>query len=228
MKKIDAIGTVEYTAESKALIDAARSAYDALTAEQKGLVSNYNVLTEAEKTYKNIFDNCAAIIGDKYYLNLIDAYQDAKAGAIIKLNKDADIHDKDKNYIKVKKNITYDLNGHTLILNPEYQVIIAVEGAIITITNNVPATGGIKGQCGVDYKSGSYLLLKDCRFQVRAEMIKMTTHLHHVAEGYIVKDINKGNIDENGFVCIVREITGQDYADEVIEKIDAIGTVEYI
>ena len=45
--KINAIGTV--TLDSKAAIEAARAAYDALTADQKALVSNYNVLTAAEE-----------------------------------------------------------------------------------------------------------------------------------------------------------------------------------
>jgi len=49
--KITAIGTVTYTPESKALIDAARTAYDALTAAQKALVTNYSTLTDAETTY---------------------------------------------------------------------------------------------------------------------------------------------------------------------------------
>lgn len=49
--KITAIGTVTYTDESKALIDAARTAYDALTNAQKTLVTNYDVLTTAETTY---------------------------------------------------------------------------------------------------------------------------------------------------------------------------------
>ena len=44
--KIDAIG--EVTGESKALITAAREAYDALTAGQKTLVTNYAALFEAE------------------------------------------------------------------------------------------------------------------------------------------------------------------------------------
>jgi hypothetical protein len=48
---IDAIGEVEYTAESKAKIDAARDAYDALTDAQKDLVSNYSTLTAAEDAY---------------------------------------------------------------------------------------------------------------------------------------------------------------------------------
>ena len=48
---ITAIGTVTYTPESKALIDAARTAYDALTAAQKALVTNLSTLTDAEATY---------------------------------------------------------------------------------------------------------------------------------------------------------------------------------
>ena len=52
--KIIAIGEVAYTAESKALIDAARNAYNALTADQKALVTNIEVLTVAERTYGNL------------------------------------------------------------------------------------------------------------------------------------------------------------------------------
>ena len=52
--KINAIGTVEYTAESKALIDAARTAYDALTAAQQALVTNYPTLTAAEAKYAEL------------------------------------------------------------------------------------------------------------------------------------------------------------------------------
>ncbi len=46
-----AIGEVEYTAECKALIDAARSAYSVLTEKQRELVTNYNTLVEAEARY---------------------------------------------------------------------------------------------------------------------------------------------------------------------------------
>ena len=51
---IEAIGDVEYTPESKALIDAARNAYSELTEDQKALVTNYEVLTTAETTYANL------------------------------------------------------------------------------------------------------------------------------------------------------------------------------
>jgi len=52
--KINAIGTVEYTPECKALIDAVRTAYDALTDAQKALVTNYPTLTAAEAKYAEL------------------------------------------------------------------------------------------------------------------------------------------------------------------------------
>ena len=51
-RKICAIGTV--TLDSKPTIDAARSAYDALTAEEKALIRNYQTLTDAEATYASL------------------------------------------------------------------------------------------------------------------------------------------------------------------------------
>ena len=58
--KIDAIGTVELTDACKAKIDAARKAYDALTAEEKAKVRNANVLTAAEEQYAKLLDDKAA------------------------------------------------------------------------------------------------------------------------------------------------------------------------
>ena len=52
--KITAIGEVEYTAESKAMIDDARGAYNALTESQKELVENYATLTAAETRYAEL------------------------------------------------------------------------------------------------------------------------------------------------------------------------------
>ena len=50
--QISAIGDVAYTSESKALIDAARTAYDALSAGQKTQVANYGTLLTAETAYQ--------------------------------------------------------------------------------------------------------------------------------------------------------------------------------
>ena len=66
--KIAAIGKVAYTAQSKALIDQARAAYNALTNAQKALVSNYSVLTAAESNYQQLkaqADN--AVVKGKVY-----------------------------------------------------------------------------------------------------------------------------------------------------------------
>ena len=52
--RIDAIGTVGLTVNSKALIDLARESYDGLTTDQKALVSNYDVLTAAEVRYADL------------------------------------------------------------------------------------------------------------------------------------------------------------------------------
>ena len=51
-EKIAAIGTV--TKDSKTAIESARAAYDALTAEQKALVTNYETLTAAEKALADL------------------------------------------------------------------------------------------------------------------------------------------------------------------------------
>ena len=48
---INAIGAVQYSDESRTLIDEAQAAYDALTDEQKALVVNYNVLSAAQDMY---------------------------------------------------------------------------------------------------------------------------------------------------------------------------------
>ena len=67
---INGIGTV--TLKSKRVIDAARKAYDKLTAAQQAMVSNYAALTAAEATY-------AKLVQDK-------ADQDAADAAIAKIN----------------------------------------------------------------------------------------------------------------------------------------------
>lgn len=54
MKKIDAIGTVEYTPECKALIDEAKAYFDALSDEQKAAVDNKDVLFKAVDDYAKV------------------------------------------------------------------------------------------------------------------------------------------------------------------------------
>ena len=51
---INAIGKVKKTNDCENKIVSARAAYDALTDEQKALVTNYTVLTKAESAYKTL------------------------------------------------------------------------------------------------------------------------------------------------------------------------------
>ena len=63
-EKIDAIGVVEYTDASKALIDAARAAYNALTADQKALVTKLAILEAAEQAYEDLKAEATEAIDD--------------------------------------------------------------------------------------------------------------------------------------------------------------------
>lgn len=56
MEKINDIGNVQYSEESKDLIDQAREAYEALSEDQKELIKkvNYNELTHDEEVYNNV------------------------------------------------------------------------------------------------------------------------------------------------------------------------------
>ena len=85
--KINAIGTVAYTEASKSLIDTARTAYDALTNDQKTLVTNYETLTTAESSYselKTVADNQAAAADVIAKINAIGtvAYTEASKSLI--------------------------------------------------------------------------------------------------------------------------------------------------
>ena len=61
---IDAIGEVEYTDDSKELIDAARNAYDALEDAQKAYVTKLDVLEAAEDAYEAL--KPTEPVGSKY------------------------------------------------------------------------------------------------------------------------------------------------------------------
>jgi hypothetical protein len=71
--KINAIGKVEYTDACKAKIDDASNAYNALTADQKALVSNLDVLTTAEQTYDNLKAAAEKLAADKAKADVVIA-----------------------------------------------------------------------------------------------------------------------------------------------------------
>jgi len=67
--KITAIGNVEYTDACKSKIDDASTAYDALTDDQKALVTNLDVLTTARQTYETLKAAAEKLAADKSKAN---------------------------------------------------------------------------------------------------------------------------------------------------------------
>ena len=71
--KITAIGKVEYTDACKGKIDAANKAYNVLTADQKALVTNLEVLTKAQQTYDNLKAAAEKLAADKAKADVVIA-----------------------------------------------------------------------------------------------------------------------------------------------------------
>ena len=71
IEKIDVIGKVEYTDACKDKIDAASTAYNALTDDQKALVSNLDVLTTAKQTYEALKAAAEKLAADKAAANKV-------------------------------------------------------------------------------------------------------------------------------------------------------------
>ena len=85
--KINAIGTVEYTDACKGKIDEASTAYDALTDDQKALVTNLDVLTTAQQTYDDLKVASEKLAADKA---LFDKYKSEVKAIIEALVKEDD------------------------------------------------------------------------------------------------------------------------------------------
>ena len=179
---IDAISD-PVTLASKPDINTARALYNGLSDNQKSLVSNYDKLTDAEAAYADILANCEATIGNVYYLTLADAYEAMGEGATITINKDYSISGRGTPYINVTKDMTIDLDGHTLTIGNG--VIWVTEGAVLSVVNSKPATGGIIGGCAADPSTDSYILLYDCRLALNAETVKQYSIINRIAKGYL-------------------------------------------
>lgn len=85
--KINAIGKVEYTDVCKGKIDDASNAYDALTDDQKALVTNLDVLTTAKQNYENLKTAAEKLAADKA---LFDKYKSEVKTIIEALVKEDD------------------------------------------------------------------------------------------------------------------------------------------
>ena len=129
IEQINAIGTV--TLESKNAIEAARAAYDALTADQKALVTNYETLTAAETSLKALQDAADKAAADQAAANAVIE----KITAIGTVTLDS------KNAIEAART-TYDaLTAEQRILVTNYSVLTAAEKTLSSLISGNPQTG---------------------------------------------------------------------------------------
>ena len=127
IEKIDAIGTV--TLDSKAAIEAARTAYDALTEEQKALVTNDDVLTAAEATLKALEEAAAKAAADQAAADAVIE----KIDAIGTVSKDS------KAAIKAARAAYDALTADQKALVTNYSTLTAAEETLSALLN--PITG---------------------------------------------------------------------------------------
>ena len=128
---IKAIGTVQYTSASKKLIDAARKAYDALSANDKNFVSNYNVLTAAEKRYAQL---------------------QAQQPVDISKAKVASISNQTFSGKEKKPSVKVTYNGKTLVKAKDYKVAYSSNKNIGTAKVTITGIGSYKGKVTKTFK----------------------------------------------------------------------------
>jgi 3',5'-cyclic AMP phosphodiesterase CpdA len=115
---IDSIGTV--TLDSKTAIEAARTAYDALTDEQKVLVANYEILTAAEASLKAVQDAADKAAADKAAADAVTE----KIAAIGTVTKDS------KAAIEATRAAYDTLSDEQKALVTNYETLTAAEASL--------------------------------------------------------------------------------------------------
>ena len=128
-EQISAIGSV--TLESKSVIEAARAAYDALTAEQKALVINLETLTAAETALKAAADKA---IADQAAADAVAA-KIASIGTVTQDSKAA---------IEAARTAYDTLNAEQKLLVSNYETLTAAEKALADL--NEASNPGVSGK----------------------------------------------------------------------------------
>ena len=147
---INSIGTVDASAASKAKIEAARAAYNKLTAAQKALVTNAHVLTAAEEKYQQITTNKPPVTTEEK----IDISKAAVAAI------PAQIYNNGKE-ITPALSVTY--GGKKLVKDADYKLAYANNKNIGTATVTITGIGKYEKSMTRNFtitvkKNGTYLV----------------------------------------------------------------------
>ena len=155
---------------------------------------------------------------DATYETMLEAYEACAENGVIQLLTDVDISNLGYDvYINLQKDLTIDLNGHTLTFNymPSSSQIV-LDKCVLTLENSVPATGGVKGMVNIA-DDDTYIVIKNCRLIFDKAMLEASSDVNRIAPGFTIEEI-----DENGFLSLVRPMTKQETIDRVEELIDEI------
>ena len=223
--KITAIGKVEYTDACKGMIDEANKAYNALTADQKALVTNLDVLTNAQQTYDNLKAAAEKLAADKAKADAVIAkitaigkveYTDACKGMIDEANKAYNALTADQKALVTNLDVltnaqqTYDnLKAAAEKLAVDKTKADAVI-AKITAIGEVEYTDACKGK--IDAANKAYNALT-------ADQKALVTNLEILTKAQQTYETLKAAAEKLA--------ADKAKADVVIAKITAIGKVEY-
>ena len=209
-QKINAIGKVEYTDACKAKIDEARNTYNALTATQKALVTNYAVLTEAETKYaemKALHEAIDAInaIGAVGFTTECKAKIDAARAAYDALS------DAQKAQIANYKTLT-SAEAEYAKLKAAADLAAADQAAADAVTSKIGAIGTVV------YTDACKAKIDEARDAYNALSYKQKA---------LVTNIALLTAAEAKYAALKKAADDKAAADAVTAKISAIGTVEH-
>ena len=222
---IEAIGEVEYTDESKNKIDAAETAYDALTDAQKALVTNYETLTAARNRYAELKAAAEQAAADREAADAVEAKIDA-IGSV-------EYTDACKAKIDEARD-TYDaLTDAQKALVENYDELEGAEAAYAYLKAEAEATqadhtaaAAVKEKI-YDIGTVEYTEASKTKIDAAREAYNALTD----AQKALVTNYETLTAAEASYAALKaaadQAAADQAAADEVIEKINAIGTVEY-
>lgn len=211
--EINAIGTVEYTKESKAKIEAARASYEKLTADQKALVSetDVNTLNAAESSYEKLEADhkAAAEVVEK-----INAIQTVDKNSGTKIDEAR----------KAYKNLTPDQKA--LITEEQYKVLTDAESAYAKIVADYRAANVVVGKIAaigtVEYTQESKKKIDEAREAYK----NLTPDQQNIilTEG---SSTYKALTDAEAKYAELKAADDAEKAAAAVDKIEAIKKVEY-
>ena len=222
---IEAIGEVEYTDESKNKIDAAETAYDALTDAQKALVTNYETLTAARNRYAELKAAAEQAAADREAADAVEAKIDA-IGSV-------EYTDACKAKIDEARD-TYDaLTDAQKALVENYDELEGAEAAYAYLKAEAEATqadhtaaAAVKEKI---YDIGTVEYTEACK--VKIDEARDAYDALTDTQKALVTNYETLTAAEASYAALKaaadQAAADQAAADEVIEKINAIGTVEY-